>query len=450
MRALLINPWIYDFAAYDLWSKPLGLLTIASYLRQLGCELSLIDCLDRRHPVLSAAGYKAARSNKYGSGRYTVEEIDNPPLFKEIPRQFKRYGLPIRLFKGLLDKEPEPDVILVTTGMTYWYPAYIDIIKALRERFASPVLLGGNYANLCPDHARQHSGADVVYKGSDISGILRIVSEAAGSTFDYGLLKNHEDLFPAYELYDSLEYVTLRTSRGCPFRCTYCGWYMLDKEYTRRDPARVVDEIAYFNKTLGVKNFSFYDDALLYEAEAHAVKIVEGIIKRNIAANFLTPNGLHNRFMTETLARLLKEANFVKPRLALETSSPARQAATGAKTTNDEFLRALGYLRKAGYDPSDVGVYILIGLPDQAVSEIEASIRFAADCGARVFLEEYSPVQGTPDYKKTGLPADADPLLHNNSAFPLYDRKRAAEFQALKTLAHDLNASGVDYAMASE
>ena len=30
MRALLINPWIYDFAAYDLWMKPLGIF----YLRQ--------------------------------------------------------------------------------------------------------------------------------------------------------------------------------------------------------------------------------------------------------------------------------------------------------------------------------------------------------------------------------------------------------------------------------
>jgi len=28
---LLINPWVYDFAAYDLWAKPLGLLYLAEY-----------------------------------------------------------------------------------------------------------------------------------------------------------------------------------------------------------------------------------------------------------------------------------------------------------------------------------------------------------------------------------------------------------------------------------
>lgn len=439
MRVLLVNPWIYDFAAYDLWSKPLGLLTIASYLRRLGCEIRLIDCLDRRHPSLSVMGCKTPRPDQYGSGHYLFEEIDAPSVYRNIQRRFKRYGLPVKLFREILEKEPEPDIILVTTGMTYWYPAYIDTIKLLKERFPAPVILGGNYTNLCLDHARQHSGADIAYKGNDIFDILRIVSEAGGSPFDYALLKPHKRLFPAYELYSSLEYVTLRTSQGCPFRCTYCGWYVLDGSYKRRDPETVVDEIAYFSDTLGVKNISFYDDALLYDAEAHAVKILEGIIGRNIGANFHTPNGLHNRFMTETLARLLKEANFINPRLALETASPARQAETGAKTTTDEFLKALGYLEKAGYETRDIGVYILIGLPGQSAAEVEASIRFAAGRGTRVFLEEYSPIPGTPEYKKTGLPADADPLLHNNSAFPLHDRKRADEFQALKTLAHGLN-----------
>ena len=43
---VLINPWIYDFAAYDLWSKPLGLLYIAGFLRKQGFRIHFIDCLD--------------------------------------------------------------------------------------------------------------------------------------------------------------------------------------------------------------------------------------------------------------------------------------------------------------------------------------------------------------------------------------------------------------------
>ena len=32
MRILLVNPWITDFAAYDLWAKPLGLLYAGAFL----------------------------------------------------------------------------------------------------------------------------------------------------------------------------------------------------------------------------------------------------------------------------------------------------------------------------------------------------------------------------------------------------------------------------------
>ena len=45
---LLINPWITDFAAHDLWAKPMGLLMLASLLREGGCRVSFVDCLDRQ------------------------------------------------------------------------------------------------------------------------------------------------------------------------------------------------------------------------------------------------------------------------------------------------------------------------------------------------------------------------------------------------------------------
>ena len=45
ISALLINPWITDFAAYNLWAEPLGLLYVASILHVAGADVSYIDCL---------------------------------------------------------------------------------------------------------------------------------------------------------------------------------------------------------------------------------------------------------------------------------------------------------------------------------------------------------------------------------------------------------------------
>jgi hypothetical protein len=47
MKILLVNSWIYDFAVYDLWMKPLGLLYIAAFLEEFGYDVSLINCMDR-------------------------------------------------------------------------------------------------------------------------------------------------------------------------------------------------------------------------------------------------------------------------------------------------------------------------------------------------------------------------------------------------------------------
>ena len=46
-RILLVNPPIYDFAAYDFWLRPYGLLTVAGQLRGQA-EFSLFDYLEHR------------------------------------------------------------------------------------------------------------------------------------------------------------------------------------------------------------------------------------------------------------------------------------------------------------------------------------------------------------------------------------------------------------------
>ena len=65
--------------------------------------------------------------------------------------------------------------------MTYWYPGVAAAIRLARERFPGvPVILGGIYATLCPEHAQQHSGADRVVAGPGEAAILGILEEITG------------------------------------------------------------------------------------------------------------------------------------------------------------------------------------------------------------------------------------------------------------------------------
>ena len=74
-KILLVNPPIYDFAAYDFWLKPYGMLTVAGYLREVA-DIRLFDYLDRRHPFLDDK--KELKSDLWGRGQYFEQKIHTP------------------------------------------------------------------------------------------------------------------------------------------------------------------------------------------------------------------------------------------------------------------------------------------------------------------------------------------------------------------------------------
>tara|TARA_B100000959_G_scaffold95190_1_gene100964 strand:- start:1420 stop:1743 length:324 start_codon:yes stop_codon:yes gene_type:complete len=95
---LLISPWIHDFAAFGLWTKPLGLLYVGSTLQRFGYQAHLIDCLYNY-------GYPH-KERQYGKRSFYSEQI-----FSDIPRTFKRYGIPRDEFRRRLKDVPTPSEI---------------------------------------------------------------------------------------------------------------------------------------------------------------------------------------------------------------------------------------------------------------------------------------------------------------------------------------------------
>lgn len=441
MRVLLVNPWIYDFAAYDLWSKPLGLIRLASHLKDLGVEVALVDCLDRFHPLMHPY---PTRGTPYGDGHYHTQVVEKPSCFGDIPRKFKRYGMPLPVFHGILDGLENPDLILVGSGLTYWYRGVFLAIRLLKERFGSvPVLLGGIYATLCFEHAKKFSRADRVFKENTLRGLLKAVGEMTGRRFMdvQNDLSNGKLNVWAYSLYPKLEYVTLRTSNGCPFRCTYCGWHLMDSRLMQVKPKEVVETLAAFFGRRGVRNFAFYDDALLYNAQDHFVRIFKAVLEIGLQCNFHTPNGLHCRFITRDVAKLMKDAGFVRPRLGLERVDAPAQRRSGGKVNRRDFQNALECLKEAGYAPSEIQVNLLVGLPGQRFRDVERGIGFLENSRVRIRLEEYSPVPYTEDFDKSNLSLQDDPLLHNNTAFAARHPEFKGRLQLLKNRVRQINSS---------
>ncbi len=436
---LLINPWITDFAAYNFWIKPLGLLYIASLLRENGFRVTLIDCLDFY-----------SKTKRYGDGNFFKTKIEKPDFFKTIPRYYCQYGIPEEILsKRLLLLEEKPDLIGITSGMTYWYPGVFKVIEITKKFFKKvPVVLGGIYATLCYDHAKKHSGADIVLKSrneqeaveriSDLTGFpLRTSPNRTDSGEANSKLITGELPYPAFDLYTQLNYVCLTTSRGCPFNCSYCASPILSKGFKRRDPMRVVGEIEYWTDHYQVKNIAFYDDALLIEPSKHFIPLMREVVKKGIHCHFHTPNALHLKEIDEEVAALLFQGGFRTIRLGFETSDEAMQIETGGKVSNQEFIQAVKHLKKAGYSGEEIGVYLIAGLPGQRVGEVEDSIAFVREAGARPILVEYSPIPQTPLFEKakkfSPFDIEGEPLFHNNTIFPCqWEGFTLTDFKRLK------------------
>jgi radical SAM superfamily enzyme YgiQ (UPF0313 family) len=426
---LLINPWITDFAAYDFWIKPLGLLNMASLLRENGFRVALIDCLDL-----------SIKTRTYGDGKFFKTKIEKPFSLKSIPRNYSQYGIPEEMLLKRLSFLEEPDLICVASGMTFWYPGVFKLIEIIRELFKNvPIILGGIYATLCYEHAKKHSDVDIVFNGSGELEVLKLVSDLTNKE----LITHNSKLsidnlpYPAFDLYSQLNYACIATSKGCPFRCIYCASPFLSKDFVRRDPLKVVEEIEYWTTRYGVSNIAFYDDALLIEPSKHFVPIMKKIMERGIHCNFHTPNGIHIKEIDEEVAELLFRSGFKTVRLGFESSIETTQIEMGGKANNQEFQRAVKNLKRAGYSKEEIGVYIMVGLPGQRAGEVEESIAFVRETGARPMLVEYSPIPHTPLFEKakkmSSFDLENEPLFHNNSILPCqWDGFTLADFRRLK------------------
>jgi len=418
---LFINPWIHDFAAYDFWAKPLGLLTLAGIVSAHGCAVSYIDCLDRFHPRAP----KSDPSIRYGRGPYLKTEIPNPSMIPDVPRKFSRYGIKPEWFRESLTAVPRPDLICLTSLMTYWYPGVQETISHVKDVYPeTPIVLGGIYAGLCKDHAVSESGADRIVTGPGEAAILDLVAETTGFSvspkFDPDGLDTYP--YPAFDLQNKIAYVPLMTSRGCPFSCAYCASRFLNPGRMLRASESVLEEVRFWHKSHGVIDFVLYDDAFLVDAESHAVPILEGILKSGMRLRFHTPNALHIRNITRDTAQLMFETGFTSLRLGLETTAFSERSEIDRKVTAEEFRSAVSHLQDAGFKRDQVGAYLLVGLPGQAMQTLKKSIQIVKQSGVTPVLAYYSPIPHTDLWEKaiaaSRYDLSADPVFTNNAIMP--------------------------------
>ena len=414
-RILGINPWIHDFAAYNFWLRPVGLLSCLDMLRASGASIALLDCLS---PTWADSPWP--KPKPFGNGRFPKTHLPTPEKLFCSERVFSRYGLDIDMAAGALKQlDPAPDCVMVTCPMTYWYPGAFEAIRLAKSLWPTvPVVLGGIYATLCPGHAEKLSRADLVIQGpleasSNWNAFWSLLRLPAPSLPD----------FPAFQLahdvYSAPDFAPVLGSRGCPFSCRYCASNQLFPNFHQRDEQSLIQDFSHEYSRF-VRDFAFFDDALLFKPDTWLIPLLDRCAELPEPVRLHTPNALHVRFLSKELCQKLKAAGLTTIRLGVETADFSTP--NHSKITRDEFLNGIALLREAGFPPEQIGTYILYGLPGQSEEELLHTIRTVRALGLTPYLAFYSPIPGTPLFEEaleiSPFPLAEEPLFHNHSLWP--------------------------------
>lgn len=378
--------------------------------------MGLLDVPNRFDPY-----FKNTKSDSFGRGKIQSQKVPKPEILKDMPGKFKRYGIPEKVIRERI-RDFNPEVVMLTCSMTYWYPGLIEIKEIIKSLGIKPVLLlGGIYASLLGEHARK-LGFDRVYSKKE-----NYIEE-----IDLEIPENFSSFPPPdYSHYSNLSYACLSTSIGCPFNCPYCSSSYFCKIKEDKEEEQIAEEIYHLYKK-GIKRFAFYDDALLITQE-RLISLCEKIREKGISASFFTPNGLHSRFISAEVAHFMFKTGFKEPRISLETADEKIQEKLSTKTSNYEFERAVENLKSAGYRKENIYTYLLAGAPGISFKSVEQSILYVAKTGVKISLAEFSPIPKTK--MEENLP---DPLLTNNTVYYHY-KKKEKEMVKVKKLTKEVN-----------
>lgn len=351
---------------YPLATPPMGIMYLAAYLRQqFDVDLKLcnqkLDNLSNEDLAREAIDFKADVVG-FGAITPTAQGLG------EITRMV-RQGL--------------PDALILVGGphVSSYGPAALDGTEA-------DAAVAGEGEVALEAIIRAHFGGGSL---ADVPGIYRRLEDGT-TTVNPGsipLIKDLDELpFPAYDLIDVRKYwrrqsmppipyrkyVTLFSSRGCPYKCNYCH-DVFGKRFRQHSAERVVDEVEFFQKQYGVDDFEFVDDIFNLNPK-RMFDFCDLVHKRNLKIKLAFPNGVRTDIFTEDGIDALVGAGMYFSSYALESGSPRIQQIMGKELDIPRFLQGVAWAAKRGVYTNG---FSMIGFPYETAADMQMTIDVACE-----------------------------------------------------------------------
>jgi anaerobic magnesium-protoporphyrin IX monomethyl ester cyclase len=355
-------------------------------------------------------------------------------------------GHQIRVYDGDVEALPleaalrefEPHIVGITANTTQITAAWRDaaIVKQVSN---IPVVLGGPHPTVLPDESAAKPFVDAVVRSEGEATWTEILSRldkaelsTTGMSWDgiLGVTFRQADgsvvsapdrppipveeldamPFPAWHLFRLEQYTNLQpavdqvsghslpilTSRGCPYRCTYCS-QIGPRRWRARSTKSVVAEWRGLVKEQGAVEIGVLDDSFNINRQ-RVLEICQALLDEGLHhVPWIMINGIRANLADEELLGAMKRAGCIRTAFGVESGNQAiLDTVVDKHLTLDQVRSAFRAARAVGLET--IGFFI-IGLPGETEATMDDTIRLACELDPLVAnFSIATPFPGTQMY----------------------------------------------------
>jgi radical SAM superfamily enzyme YgiQ (UPF0313 family) len=363
----------YDGAVFG---PPLGLLSLASSLRQAGFEPRIID--GAITPDFAAAiGRELEDCAAFGVSLLTGPMIRDAIAASELVRRLR------------------PDVPIIFGG---WHPS-LTPAQTLRESFVDIVVMHQGEATLVEvlHRLRSRASLDLVagcwFKKGD-----RICSNSDRAPMPLSSLPQ-----PAYDLADFEAYARLGGSRklpyatsiGCPYACNYCtDMVFYNRRFNPLEARRIVDEVTSLVDRYRLDEVALVDSNFLVDVR-RAIAIARGFVERRATFRWTF------QASTDLLCRMSDDE------VAVLAAAGVSHIGFGTESASPEVLRRMNKAHQKLPDMFDAArkchragirttFNLIFGYPGEGKADRNQTLRVMGEIAERFDNVTFSPNLFTP------------------------------------------------------
>jgi lipid biosynthesis B12-binding/radical SAM protein len=191
--------------------------------------------------------------------------------------------------------------------------------------------------------------------------------------------------------------IGVQSKRGCPFKCSYCSYPLIEgRRFRQRNPIAVVDDVERLQQLHGCDQF-FFTDAVFNDGARQYLGLVEELIKRNLGihwSSYFSPRAAD----LDKLA-MMKESGLSHVELGTDAASNATLKGMQKGFTFEDVFRfneACVELRLP------IAHFIIFGGPDETMETVYEGIENIAKLKSSVVFPFLGAriLPGTPLYHR--------------------------------------------------